>query len=39
MILSKEEVVKVNPEILIFGSWTMGGKYKNSEAQLAEFYK
>jgi iron complex transport system substrate-binding protein len=39
MILSKEEVVKVNPEILIFGSWTMGGKYKNSETQLAEFYE
>ena len=38
MMLSKEEVVKANPEWLIMGSWTMGGKYKNSDKQLADFY-
>ncbi len=38
MILSKEEVVKANPDLLILGSWTMGGKYKSSEKQLEEYY-
>lgn len=38
MILSKEEIVKANPDLMILGSWTMGGKYKSSEEQLAEYY-
>lgn len=38
MILSKEEVVKANPDLMVMGSWTMDGKYKNSEEQLEEYY-
>lgn len=37
-ILSKEEVIKTNPEFLLLGSWSQGGAYKNSEEQLEEIY-
>lgn len=37
-ILSKEEVLKTDPEILIIGSWSQGGAYKDSTKQLEELY-
>lgn len=37
-ILSKEEVVKANPDYLIMGSWTQGGAYKATDEQLQEIY-
>ena len=37
-ILSKEEVVKCNPDIFIMGLWTQGGSYKDSEQQLQDIY-
>ena len=37
-ILSKEEAVKANPDIIILGSWSQGGAYANSDQQLAELY-
>lgn len=37
-ILSKEEVVKANPDLFLMALWTQGGAYKDSEAQLQEIY-
>lgn len=37
-ILSKEEIVKANPDYLIMGSWTQGGAYKATHEQLQEIY-
>lgn len=37
-ILSKEEVLKTNPEFLLIGSWSQGGTYQNSKDQLEEIY-
>ena len=37
-ILSKEEVLKTNPEFLLIGSWSQGGAYQNSKDQLEEIY-
>lgn len=37
-ILSKEEIVKANPDYLIMGSWTQGGAYKATNEQLQEIY-
>lgn len=38
MILSKEEVVRCNPELLLMASWTQGGAYQDSDSQLKELY-
>lgn len=38
MILSKEEFVLSNPDLLIMGSWSQGGAYKDSTQQLKEIY-
>lgn len=37
-ILSKEEVVKTNPDFFIMGSWSPGGNYLPSDKQLVEIY-
>ena len=36
MILSKEELLELDPDILIMGNWNQGGAYHDSETQLAE---
>ncbi len=38
-ILSKEEVVKANPDIFLMALWTQGGAYDNSQKQLQEMYE
>lgn len=38
MILSKEEFVQSNPDMIIMGNWSQGGAYKDSEQQLQEMY-
>ena len=37
-VLSKEEVVKVNPDFLIMANWNQGGAYKSSDVHLQELY-
>lgn len=37
-ILSKEEVVKANPDFLILGSWNQGGAYQDADKYLEEIY-
>lgn len=37
-ILSKEEVVKANPDLFLMALWTQGQAYKDSYAQLQEIY-
>ena len=37
-ILSKEEVVKANPDVFLMALWTQGGAYDNSQKQLQEMY-
>lgn len=37
-ILSREEIIKTNPDILLMGSWSPGGKYKTSQEQLEDIY-
>lgn len=37
-ILSKEEVVKANPDYIIIATWSQGGAYKAGNAQLEELY-
>ena len=37
-ILSKEEVVKANPDLFLMALWTQGQAYKDSYAQLQEMY-
>ena len=36
MILSKEEFVQSDPDMLIMGNWSQGGAFKDSEQQLQE---
>ncbi len=38
-ILSKEEVVKANPDLFLMALWTQGQAYKDSYAQLQEIYE
>lgn len=38
MILSKEEFIKSDPDIIIMGNWSQGGVYKDSRQQLEEMY-
>ncbi len=38
-ILSKEEVVKANPDLFLMALWTQGQAYKDSHAQLQEIYE
>ena len=38
MILSKEEVIRCNPELLLMASWTQGGAYQDSDSQRRELY-
>ena len=38
MILSKEEFVKSDPDMIIMGNWSQGGAYKDSNQQLEEMY-
>ena len=38
-ILSKEEVVKANPDLFLMALWTQGQAYKDSYAQLQEYYE
>lgn len=37
-ILSKEEMVKANPEFLIVSSWNQGGAYKDAENNIKDMY-
>lgn len=37
-ILSKEEVVKANPDCFLISTWSQGGAYKSGEEQLEEIY-
>lgn len=37
-ILSKEEVVKANPDVFLMALWTQGGAYDDSKMQLQEMY-
>ena len=39
MILSKEEFVQSDPDMLIMGNWSQGGAFKDSEQQLQEMYE
>lgn len=39
MILSKEEFVQSDPDMIIMGNWSQGGAYKDSNQQLEEMYK
>lgn len=39
MILSKEEFVKADPDVIIMGNWSQGGVYKDSNAQLEDMYR
>ena len=38
MILSKEEFVQSDPDMIIMGNWSQGGAYKDSNQQLEEMY-
>lgn len=38
-ILSKEEVIKANPDLLLMALWTQGRAYKDCESQLKEIYE
>lgn len=38
MILSKEEFVQSNPDMIIMGNWSQGGAYKDSYQQLEDMY-
>ena len=37
-ILSKEEVVRANPDVFLMALWTQGGAYDDSQRQLEEMY-
>lgn len=39
LILSKEEFVQSNPDMIIMGNWSQGGAYKDSYQQLEEMYE
>lgn len=38
MILSKEEFIKSDPDVILMGNWSQGGAYKDSYQQLESMY-
>lgn len=38
MILSREEFLQSDPDVIIMGNWSQGGVYKDSNQQLEEMY-
>lgn len=38
MVLSKEEVLRSKPQLILLSSWSQGGSYASSQAQLEELY-
>lgn len=39
MILSREEFLRADPELLLMGNWSQGGEYKDSFQQLEAMYE